>query len=139
MMMYIALIGLSFALGDPDKHKKEFWRRWWIYQTKRMILETEASMPNPKALSSILTMLNSPMAGVNTLNSLLYTFFYGPFNGDLIGPNSTIKTGKHKGENRYWRNVQKYMFPFTKDIERLQTLDEDDSIFQVFEDTPANR
>jgi len=138
MMMYIALLGLSFALGEPDKHKKEFWRRWWIYQTKRMILETEASMPNPKALSSLLTMLNSPMAGVNTLNSLLYTFFYGPFNGDLIGPNSTIKTGKHKGKNRYWRNFLKYMFPFTKDIERLQTLDEDDSIFQVFKDTPSN-
>ena len=139
MMMYIALLGLSFALGEPDKHKKEFWRRWWIYQTKRMILESEASMPHPKAFSNIMTIINSPMAGVNTLNSLMYTFFYGPFNGDFIGPNNTIKSGDHKGENRYWRNVKKYALPGYKDWEQLQKMDEDEAIFQVFKDTPSNR
>jgi hypothetical protein len=49
-LMYLALLGLSFALGEPDKHKKEAWRRWWIYQTRRLILDTEASMPVPSAL-----------------------------------------------------------------------------------------
>jgi hypothetical protein len=139
MMMFVALLGLSFALGEPDKHKKEFWRRWWIYQTKRMLLETEASMPHPKALSNMMTIINSPMAGINTVNSFMYTLFYGPFNGDLIGPNNTIKSGDHKGENRYWRNVKKYALPGFKDWEQLQKLDEDESIFQVFKDTPSNR
>ena len=135
MMMYIALLGLSFALGDPDKHKKEFWRRWWIYQVKRMILDTESSMPHPKAISSMMTVINSPMAGLNTMNSLLYTFAYGPFNGDMW---TTIKSGDHKGENRYWRNVKKYALPFYKDIEQLQKLSDDEAIFQVFKDTPSN-
>lgn len=138
MMMYIALLGFSFALGEPDRHKKEFWRRWWIYQVKRMLLDTEASMPHPKAISNVMTIINSPMAGLNTMNSLLYTFAYGPFNGDLIGENSVIKSGPHKGENRYWRNVMKYSLPFFKDWEQMQKLSEDDAIFQVFKDTPRN-
>lgn len=138
MSMYVALLGLSFALGESDKHKKEFWRRWWIYQVKRMILDTEASMPLPQAISSGLTILQSPMAGVNTLNSLLYTFAYGPFSGDFIGPNNTIKSGPHKGENRYIRNAMKYTLPFFKDWEQMQRMSEDESIFQVFENTPSN-
>jgi hypothetical protein len=137
MMMYFALLGISFALGEPDKHKKEFWRRWWIYQVKRMILDTEGSMPHPKFISSALTILQSPMAGVNTVNSLLYSF-YGLTNGDLIGDNNTIKSGDHKGENRYWRNMKKYNLPFFKDWEQMQKMSEDESIFQVFKDTPSN-
>jgi hypothetical protein len=134
MMMYFALLGLSFALGEPDKHKKEFWRRWWIYQVKRMILDTEASMPNPHMISSGLTILQSPIAGVNTLNSLLYSW-YGITNGDI---NTKIKSGPHKGENKYWRNFRKYNMPFFKDWEQMQRMSEDESIFQVFKDTPSN-
>lgn len=138
MMMFIMLLGLSFALGEPEEHKKEWWRRWWIYQVRRLILDTEASMPIPQIISSQLTILQSPMASVNTLNSLLYSF-YGLYNGDLYGPNSKIKSGKHKGENRYWRNMKKYNLPFFKDWEQLQALDEDEAIFQVFKQTPSNK
>lgn len=134
MMMYFALLGISFTLGEPDKHKKEFWRRWWIYQVKRMILDTEGSMPHPKFISSALTILQSPMAGVNTINSLLYTF-YGLTNGDIT---TQIKSGDHKGENKYWRNIKKYNLPFFKDWEQMQKMAEDESIFQVFQDSPSN-
>jgi hypothetical protein len=134
MMMYFALLGISFALGEPDRHKKEFWRRWWIYQVKRMLLDTEASMPHPKAISSALTILQSPMAGVNTVNSLMYTF-YGLTNGDIT---TDIKSGDHKGENKYWRNIKKYNLPFIKDWEQMQKMSEDESIFQVFKDSPSN-
>ena len=134
MMMYFALLGLSFALGEPDKHKKEFWRRWWIYQVKRMILDTEGSMPHYRFFSSALTILQSPMAGVNTVNSLMYTF-YGLTNGDIT---TDIKSGDHKGENKYWRNIKKYNLPFFKDWEQMQKMSEDEAIFQVFKDSPSN-
>lgn len=134
MCMLISLLGLSFTLGEPDDHKQEFWRRWWIYQTKRMITETEASMPNLAMISSFITILQSPMAGINTLNSLLY-ILYGLTNGDIF---ETIQSGDHKGENRYWRNVIKYDLPFFKDLETLQRMDKDDSLFKVFENSPSN-
>jgi hypothetical protein len=134
MMMYVALLGLSFALGEPEDHKREFWRRWWIYQVRRMILDTEASMPLPQAISSGLTILQSPIAGVNTMNSLLYTF-YGITNGDIT---TKIKSGDHKGENKYWRNMVKYNLPFFKDWEQMQKMADDESIFQVFQNTPSN-
>lgn len=98
------------------------------------MLDTEASMPMPTAISSGLTMLQSPMAGVNTLNGLLYTF-YGLTNGDLV---TEIKSGPHKGENKYWRNIKKYVFPFFKDWEQMKRMSEDEAIFQVFEKTPSN-
>lgn len=132
ILTFIALTGLSFALGEPDDHKKEFWRRWWIYQTQRMLVDTEASMPLPQAVNSMMTILKSPMAGINTLNSMLYVL-WGLTNGDLW---DEIKSGPHKGENRYWRNVVKYDFPVFRHLERLSTLDEDDSLFKVFESSP---
>lgn len=134
MLMYVCLLGLGFALGEPDRHKKEFWRRFWIYQTKRAILDTEASLPAPQAISSALTVLNSPMASLNTMNSLLYTF-YGITNGDIV---TTIKSGDHKGENKYWRNMVKYNVPVFKDIEQMQKMAEDETIFKVFENSPSN-
>lgn len=133
--MLMCLFGASFALGEPDEHKKDFWRRWWIYQTRRMITETEASMPMPSMLSNFMTVMNSPFSSVNTMTSLLY-LITGMFNGDI---NTTIQSGDHKGENRYLRNVVKYTLPFFKDIEQMQNLSEDDSIFKVFETGPTNR
>lgn len=133
--MWIALLGLSFALGEPDEHKKEFWRRWWIYQTRRMIMDTEASMPIPQLLPQFITIMNSPFGGLDTMTSFLYLFF-GITNGDIF---DTIKSGDHKGENRYFRNVKKYFLPFTKDIEQLQKMDTDDTLFKVFDTRPTNR
>lgn len=135
MLMYLALLGLGFALGEPDKHKKEVWRRWWIYQTKRMILDTEASMPHPKALSNLITIFQSPIASINFMSSMLYVF-YGLTNGDLF---EEIKSGDHKGENKYWRNVLKYDLPFYKDWEQMQRLGEDDTIFRVFDASPNGK
>lgn len=134
MIVYLSLIGLNFVLGEPDEYKKEWARRFWMYQTKRAILDTEASMPHPKALTNALTILNSPMASLNTCNTLLY-LIYGLFNGDMT---DTIKTGDHKGEIKYWRNIKKYALPFFKDYEQMQKIGEDESIFKVFESTPSN-
>lgn len=133
ILTLIALGCLSMALGEPDEHKKEFWRRFFIYQTKRMITDTEGYMPVPQALSSALTIMNSPMAGVSTVNSILYILF-GFFNGDLW---ETIQSGEYKGWNKYGRNVMKYTLPFFKDYEHMRTLDKDDSIFKVFDTSPS--
>ena len=132
-VMWLALCGLSFALGEPEDHKKEFWRRWWIYQTRRLILDTEASMPHPQMPKNALTILQSPMAGVTVLNSLLYCL-YGI--GDIT---EEIKSGPHKGENRYWRTVKKNAFPFFKDIEQMQEFDTSDAVFMPFTSNNPNR
>ncbi len=138
LMLYVALACASVALGEPDEHKKEWWRRFFIYQVKRMMVDTEASMPTFRTPQSILTILQSPMAAVNTLNSLFYIVI-GLGNGDLIGEDNKIKSGPHKGENRYWRNVKKYSLPFFKDFERLQNLGNDEALFKVFDYTPSSR
>ena len=134
-LMLIALSGLSFALGEPDEHKKDVWRRWWIYQTRRMIMDTEASMPNPYMLNQIVTIMQSPFGAVSTMTGLLYVFF-GLMNGDIT---ETIKSGVNKGDNKYFRNILRYTLPVFKDIEQMQNMDTDDSIFQVFNVSPSGR
>lgn len=121
-----SLLTLSFALGEPDDHKKEFWMRMWIYQTKRAITDVNGSTPwgVPMEMN---TLINSPIAASNVVNAFIY-----PFAG--IGDvTETIKSGKHKGENKYWRNIQKYLIPFYGQIEQLNEMDEDNGVFQVFE------
>lgn len=121
-----SLLTLSFALGEPDEHKKEFWMRMWIYQTKRAITDINGSTPwgIPMEMN---TLINSPIAASNVVNSFIY-----PFAG-IEDINETIKSGKHKGENRYFRNIKKYLIPFYGQIEQLGEMDTDNSVFQVFE------
>lgn len=131
-----ALIGslylLSFALGEPEDHKKEFWYRMWIYQTKRMILDAEAGTPLGSVKNS-LVIINSPMASINTVNGLLYPI-YGL--GDI---DDTIKSGPYKGWNKYGRNLLKYTVPFYGQIDQLRKMDEDESVFNVFDSSNMNR
>lgn len=125
IVIFTSLICLSFALGEPDDHKREFWRRWWIYQTRRLITEAEAASPTPYAFMSNITIFNSPIASINTLNSLTYILT----GLDDIG--KEIKSGPHRGENLYWRNVKKYTLPFYKDFEQMQKLSEDEALFNI--------
>lgn len=128
--MFFALCALDFMLGEPDEYKKDAWRRFCMYQVKRMIMDEEVAMPiTPlQMLYNSWNMLQSPMACLNSCESLLYLAF-GLLKGDVT---DTIKTGKHKGENRYWRNVKKYVLPAYKDYEQMKNLATDDAIFIPF-------
>lgn len=131
-----ALLGsltiLSFALGEPEDHKKEFWYRMWIYQTKRAKLDMEAATP-VGAIINAKTMLNSPIAATNTFNSLAYPIFGL---GDI---DDTIKSGPYKGWNKYGRNVLKYTVPFYNQIDQLKRMDEDESVFAIFDSSNTYR
>lgn len=134
MLTYLSLLMLSMGLGDPDEKKGDWWTRLFIYETRRVLLDTEASFPlTPKIFKSATTILQSPIAGVNTLNSILYGV-YGLTNGDLW---TDLKSGRHKGENKYWTNVKRHVLPFFKNIEQIEHLDEDSGMFTVFNDTPT--
>lgn len=123
-----SLLGLSFGLGEPEDHKKEFWMRMWIYQTKRALMDVNASVPwgIPMEMTK---MINSPIAATNTVNALMYPLFGLP---DL---NEQIKSGRYKGWNKYGRNMLKYWVPFYNQINQLQNMAEDESVFAVFDRT----
>ena len=127
-----SLLMLEFALGEPDEHKKDLWMRMWIYQTKRAIIDVNGSTPWGIPQEGM-TLLNSPMAATNVINAFLY-----PFTGwKDIG--EEIQTGKHAGEDKYLRNIKKYLIPFYGQIEQLGDMDEDDSVFKVFEKNNLQR
>lgn len=134
LMMFFMLCGINLALGDPDRERGNWAKRFWMYQVRRSMLDLAAGMPTPYIVSSNLTILNSPMAGLNTLNGLLY-MVYGLFNGDLF---STYKQGSHKGENKYIRKASRALLPFIKDYEQMKDLTEKSNLFNVFDMTPKN-
>lgn len=125
-LVLFSLLGLSFGLGEPEDHKKEYWYRMWIYQIKRALMEVNASVPLgiPQEITK---MINSPIASTNTVNALLY-----PFMG-LPHITETLQSGRYKGWNKYGRNMLKYWAPFYNQIDQLIHLDEDDAPFGVFE------
>jgi hypothetical protein len=120
-----SLLGLSFALGEPEDHKKEFWTRMWIYQTKRALMDTNASVPWGIPMEAT-KMINSPIAATNTVNAMMYPFVGLPDIG------TTIKSGRHAGWNKYGRNMLKYWTPFYNQIDQLYNMGEDESVFAVF-------
>lgn len=122
----VASLALSFGMGEPEDHKKEFWYRMAMYQVRRLKMETMASVP-VLMLTEIVNMLNSPVAATNTINSLLYMFVGLP---DVA---KKVKRGKYKGWNLYVANMYKYFIPFTNQIDQLMNMDEDDAIFAIFE------
>lgn len=120
------LLGLSFALGEPEDHKKEFWTRMWIYQTKRALRDVKGSTPIGLPFE-LTNMINSPIAATNTVNSLMYPFIGLP---DI---NETVKRGEYKGWNKYGKNLLVYYIPFYRHIHQLQNFDKDDSVFAPFD------
>lgn len=123
-----SLLSLSFGLGEPEDHKKEFWYRMWIYQTKRAIMDVRGSTPYGVPME-MTKMINSPVAATNTVNALMY-----PFVG-LPDIDKKVKSGRYKGWNKYERNMVKYWVPFYNQIDQLEHMDEDESVYTVFENT----
>lgn len=129
---FIGLLMLSFALGGPSDHKDENWRRFWIYQVRRLLLDEKTSIPGPWMVNSFVDIMQSPIAAVNTIQAWLYLI-------DGIGDiDETLKSGPHKGENKYWRNVKKFALPGFKHFEQFETFGKNDGIFKVFEPSPSD-
>ena len=124
-LVLFSLLGLSFALGEPEDHKKEFWTRMWIYQVKRAKMDVNASVPwgIPMEMTK---MINSHVAATNTVNAMMYPFVGLPDIGE------TIQSGRHKGWNKYGRNMLKYWAPFYNQIDQLNHMGEDEAVFAVF-------
>lgn len=127
VVLLAGLLTLSHALGEPSDHKKEWWYRMWIYQVKRLILDETASVPWGMP-GEAKTIIQSPVASVNTVNAILYPFI-GLTNGDL---GHTLESGRYKGWNKYGRNLLKYTVPFYGQIDQLAHMDEEDYIFNMF-------
>lgn len=124
--VFAGLFGLSFALGSPTDHKKEWWTRFWIYQVGRALLDFRAATI-PGLPYEADTIINSPIAATNTVAGLLYPFA-GLVKGDEF---NVMKSGAHKGENRYWYYLKKKSFPFVNHIMQLNNMDTDDGIFKA--------
>ena len=72
-------------------------------------------------------------ANISTANSLFYVFM------GIDDITEEIKSGPHKGENKYWRNVKKNVLPFYKDWEQMQNMDTSDAIFTPFDTANPNK
>ena len=128
IFMIAALFGATSWMGDPDKHKGEFFYRMWLYVVKRCLFD-EVAATLPGAVVEGKTLVNNLIPSVNSMAGFIY-LGYGLVNGDI---NDTIKSGRYKGWNKYGRNVLKYTIPFYGQIDQMLHLGEDSSIFQTFD------
>ena len=101
-----------------------------IYQIRRLILDEEASVPPIPLLtggfvSEGVTILDSPVASVKTINGILY-----PLTG-IKDINKTIQSGRYKGWNKYGRNILK-IAPFYNQIDQTLHLGDEGYVFSIF-------
>ena len=122
------LTSASVIAGDPDKYKRDFFARVWMYEMKRILFDEKAATPWG-AVMEAKTIIQSPIAAAKTMSGLLYPIF------GISDIGQTVKSGRHKGENRYLKNIKKYTLPFYGQTEQLFYLDEDDYMFDVFANT----
>lgn len=131
-LMEMAIIGelttLSFILGDPDKHKGEFWYRMFMYQVKRLQYEELSSSPILMS-DPMVQMLDSPIPAVNTMKGIMYPIT-GLVHGDQY---EYLKSGRNKGMHKYKRNFLKYTLPWWNHVSQMQHFAEEDNLFNVFE------
>lgn len=125
-VMLMALAGLSACMGDPDKHKGEFWYRLWLYVVKRCLFDEKAATI-PGAIIEAKTIINNPIASTQTVAGLLY-----PILG-VMDIGETIQSGRYKGWNKYARNVVKYTIPFYSQIDQLINIGTESGVFQTFD------
>ena len=116
------------------KDKKGNWAyRNRMYQMRRMMMEVQASTPffipfltDPMGfVNNIMTILNSPFAALNTIETIADTF-------NLLDLFDTIEGGKYDGENRWMHNLKKNA-PFVGQISKQYHLKDRDDLFHVFE------
>ena len=80
-----------------------------------------------------INLLNSPVASVKTINGFLY-----PITG--IGEiNQEYQRGPNKDKNKYWTKFKKQTLPFYGQIDQLIRMDDEDYIFNVFDNIAYNK
>lgn len=136
--LFFGLLGISNAIGDPKDHKGEWGYRFLIYQVRRLIMDEEASIPPIPFLTGGFveegtTLLNSPVAAVKTINGILY-----PITG-LEDLGEKYDKGRNKGKSKYWTKVKKNTIPFVNQIDQTIHMDDEDYIFNVFDNIKWNR
>ena len=115
------------ALLGPAKDAKGNWaKRHLIYELSRMQLETGASTPlaGYGFIDNILKLTKSPMASINTVEKIANILKFSDLDKEIQG-------GKHKGENKYVRNLEKSI-PFYGQIENAINLGEENDLFLLF-------
>lgn len=127
--LFIGLTTLSLGIGDPDERNKGWWQRMWMYQVNRMLLDTRGSVNALGVFYDAKTLINSPIASINTLNGLCYPI-YGLLAGDL---GKKVQRGDHKGWNKYLASIYKYTLPFGYQIEQIFNMGDDETIFRIFD------
>ena len=112
---------------DPKEYET-WWSRFTVYQAKRLLMDIKASTP-----------INAPEEGYQMLKNMfplittmhkMYYIIGGLMNGDVF---TEVKSGKHKGENKYWVGVKRRVLPFWHQIEEMIDLESDDNIFTIFQ------
>ena len=138
LVCFAGLLGLSAAMGDPKDHKGEGLYRFLIYQLRRLIMDEEASIPpiigvTGGVVKEGTTLAQTPFAFIKTVNGLLY-----PITG--IGEAfDTYTQGRNKGKNKYLTKIKKNTIPFYGQIDQLLHMDNEDYVFNVFDNVAYNK
>lgn len=122
--IFVALTVLLSMMGPEKDHKGIWWKRFLIYNLKRMKLEVGASAPvTPDFLENIWTILQSPAASIKSFNNISdLLLFWNMF--------KEIESGRYKGYSVYEKDLIEVM-PVYGQFRKLIDIGSEDYMFSV--------
>lgn len=133
LSLFTVLAVSNLSLGSYKDKRGNWAYRHLIYMTQRLLMETQASTPffipftqyGPTGfIKNVITTLNSPMAAINTMNSLANII-------DFTKLAQTVQSGDEKGQNMYLHRLERAV-PFYSSIKKQIDLGDEDFMFNVF-------
>lgn len=108
-------LGLMFGGDDDDNKKlsdKSYIARMFEYQARRLYTELGAQIPGPAMISEGFKIVQSPTAGVSTLEGVAGLFRLLNYNNYemFAGEDAVVKSGKYKGKSKAERAFLKSPF-----------------------------
>lgn len=122
----VILFAQMTSLGTYKDHKHNWAARMYLYQLNRLMMETKASSlwSGLGILDNLISLLNSPMSCLSTIDSFKNLFNY-------TYAFQTVKSGKHKGENKLYHTWETKA-PYLSKIQTVKNIAEEDAIFNLF-------
>lgn len=123
--MFGILMIITSLMGSAKDRKGKWAERMAIYQLKRLELETGASIPfMPQFIENVMTMVQSPAAGINSFNNLMQLVYVTNWNTEL-------QSGRYKGMSVWTRDALRAT-PMYNQIKKVTDLSDEEYMFTLF-------
>lgn len=124
----LALLAIISLWDWDDKKNRPWYKKMLEYQTYRLYSELSSMSVTPQMPRELIKIVNSPAAGVTTINSMLGLMsLFNPYNYEFMGgKDALMKSGHYKGHSKAYKILfESPLVPMNKNFRNA--IDQEDA------------